>query len=353
MKVGLILFIPKAYGGAQRRLGKVFNEINNNGLFEVEFLLIGDKSNIDYFVVNNLSDKNRVLIVSFNNRFSLAFRLLTEKYEWVCFYDCGFHLLPSLLIAKLTKTKTLMTVASYFLAYKINLNYKDKILLRLFCEIVSHIDTLYPMSINNFGSSKAKISVTPLPYIDVNKFYPIKKENIIFFASRLENFKNPILLLESINRIKKDIVKMCYKVIIAGEGPLYDKLNQIISQYNLGEIVNLVGYIESSEVVNKSKIFISIQSFENYPSQSLLEAIASGNFIIASNVGSTKSIVSNEFGMLIELELDSLTNSILYSIRKSELEMSNVIINSVNFMTNFSKLSSSVDYFYNILSKIQ
>lgn len=353
MKVGLIIFVPKTYGGAQRRLARVFSEINNNDLFDVELLLIGDQPNIDYFLLNELSNNKRVSIVTFNNRFTLAFRVFSEKYKWVCFYDCGFHLLPSLLASKLTKTRTLMTIASYFLAYNINLNFKDKILLRLFSQTVDHIDTLYPMSINNFRLSKAKTTVTPLPYIDVNKFYPIKKENIIFFSSRLESFKNPILLLESINRIKEEVKKMSYKVIIAGEGPLYDKLNQLISLYNLGGIVDLVGYIDSSKIVNKSKIFISIQSFENYPSQSLLEAIASGNFIIASNVGSTKSIVSNEIGTLIELDLDSLTSSILYAMRKSDVEMRELKIKAVNFIADFSKKSSSIEYFYNILSIAQ
>lgn len=351
MKVGLIIFVPKAYGGAQRRLAKVFSEINNKKLFDVEFLIIGDKPNIDYFLLNELSDSNKVSVHKFNNRFSLAFSILYRRYNWICFYDCGYHLLPALLASKLTKTRTLMTVASYFLAYNINLKYKDKLLLRFFGYSVDHIDTLYPFAVNSIGLSKAKITVTPLPYIDVKKFYPVKKENIIFFSSRLESFKNPVIFLEAVNIIKADIVKLGYKVIIAGEGPLYNKLNQLISIYNLDGIVDLVGYIDSSKIVNKSKIFISIQSFENYPSQSLLEAIVSGNFIIATNVGSTQSIVLNEFGILIELDLDSLANSILCAMEKSEVDMNEVKINAVNFMANFSNQSSTVDYFYDLLSK--
>ena len=53
-----------------------------------------------------------------------------------------------------------------------------------------------------------------------------------------------------------------------------------------------------------------MQRDENYPSQSLLEAMACENAVIATNVGLTKAIVKDSFGILINSNETELFNAI-------------------------------------------
>ncbi len=74
--------------------------------------------------------------------------------------------------------------------------------------------------------------------------------------------------------------------------------------------VKLGYYTDIKHVLRNSVIFLSLQKEENYPSQSLLEAMACKNAIIATDVGLTRKIVKKEFGELIKFDKDDLLNSI-------------------------------------------
>lgn len=53
------------------------------------------------------------------------------------------------------------------------------------------------------------------------------------------------------------------------------------------------------EVLGRTKVFLSLQTSNNYPSQSLLEAMASGCAIIATDVGETRKLLDKTCAMLI------------------------------------------------------
>jgi len=56
----------------------------------------------------------------------------------------------------------------------------------------------------------------------------------------------------------------------------------------------------------RSKIFLSLQEIENYPSQALLEAMASGCCVIASDVGETKKIITQNTGVLVDRNIEDI-----------------------------------------------
>jgi len=57
---------------------------------------------------------------------------------------------------------------------------------------------------------------------------------------------------------------------------------------------------DSFSVLGRSKIFVSLQSVENYPSQSLLEAMASGCAIVATDVGETRRMLDESCAIFVE-----------------------------------------------------
>lgn len=168
------------------------------------------------------------------------------------------------------------------------------------------------------GLKEKNLCITPNSFIDYSKFYPVyPKENIITFCARLEILKNPVMLVEACAKIKDRLGD--YKVYIIGEGREEPLLRKLVDKYELEEKVILTGGISHPfDILSKSKIFISIQQFNNYPSQSLMEAMACENAIIASDVGETSLMLSEKEAMLIPLNINSLSKALLFLINHPE-----------------------------------
>jgi glycosyltransferase involved in cell wall biosynthesis len=175
--------------------------------------------------------------------------------------------------------------------------------------------------LKNLNHKVKSSSVTPCSFIDYTNYYPVyPKENIVVFSARLTPIKNPILFLESIeivNSYTKETFGIQYYIL--GEGELSGVLKEIMKKKGLSN-VKMEGFVKNTyEYLQKSKVFISIQESNNYPSQSLLEAMACENAIIASDVGETRLLVTEEEGMLVDLNPESIAKAILELFSHEEL----------------------------------
>ena len=143
---------------------------------------------------------------------------------------------------------------------------------------------------------------------DVN----IEDEGYAFYFGRLAKEKGIFDLLDAIKNLKGR------KLLIAGDGPDKEKINEYIKTNNLKSTVKLLGFLKQDEIKNyvrKARVVIvpSLGS-ENCP-YSILETLAIGRPIIGSNLGGIPElVVNNECGyiydnkkMLIE-KLEKLLN---------------------------------------------
>jgi glycosyltransferase involved in cell wall biosynthesis len=158
-----------------------------------------------------------------------------------------------------------------------------------------------------------QISVSPNSFKIYDQFFPDSiKENSVVFCSRLEPIKNPLLYLKAVllynqNHVIGESEKV--KFYLLGDGPDFEKAETFKREHNLWN-VEMPGFVPyPQEYFKKSKIFVSIQQSNNYPSQSLLEAMACGNAIIASDVGETRKLVDDKVGLLVELNAQALANA--------------------------------------------
>lgn len=127
--------------------------------------------------------------------------------------------------------------------------------------------------------------------IDPDKFKPMKKENSILIVARLFVNKGIQDILDAL----KDIDLKDWKVDIVGDGPYKDFLINKCHENGLDEKVTFHGWIDNKsdkmkEFYGKASLFISASYFENL-SIVLLEALASGCHVIASNVGGNPEIL--------------------------------------------------------------
>lgn len=156
-------------------------------------------------------------------------------------------------------------------------------------------------------------SVCPNSFIDFANYYPVyPKNNKVVFMGRMVELKNPLLLLEAIvlfNRSFKNYREVHFLFI--GEGSLLPKVKAFVAEYDIENVHVLGMQAHPWNFLRSSKIFVSIQQTENYPSQSLLEAMACDNVIIASDVGETRKLVSEKEGVLVGLEAGAISSALI------------------------------------------
>lgn len=338
----LILQIDKIYGGAERRLCRVAKKINMNDHYNVNIVAIGENKNIAAFVENEqLSEVN---VIAFSRQWECFRWLARQRKAIVWFFNInkiGFWL-------AILRKKTIMTVANSYLSNWTFVSFKQKIVFWILCKLVTRIDCLYPT--NKLGS---KVTITPCPSTKVDVFCPKKKEKRIIFASRLIEGKNVMLCLQVINKIKRFLVDKEYIVFVYGEGKLKKQARDYILKEGLDDVVKLEGFTKMEEVLPYSKIFLSLQDITNYPSQVLLEAISSGNYIVATKTQDTDLLLKPEFGQMVEINIEDLSEAITSAITIVEDDIDDIYLKSARkFALNHFIENKSVLYFEEIFDRM-
>jgi glycosyltransferase involved in cell wall biosynthesis len=170
----------------------------------------------------------------------------------------------------------------------------------------------------------------------------------IAFAGRLEKDKNPLLFLEAAILLSKKYPEMIFHIM--GEGRLASEVKEKVSQSKLKNILFHGFNPKPIELLANSSILVSIQSSNNYPSQSVLEAMACGNVIIASDVGDTRLFINKSNGILINLELTALINAIelLYLDRNLCKLMQN---NAYQYVRKNHTVEKMSEYYIDLFNK--
>lgn len=134
------------------------------------------------------------------------------------------------------------------------------------------------------------------------------KEKIIVFAHRLIPRKNAVLFARVVNRFIDAFPD--WRVVIRGEGPDEQKIRVILDTHVKAGRAE-VGYItDLSQELRRSRIFVSIIEQDNYPSQSVLEAMVHGNALLLSDRGHTREKFYDENGIITEITEHKLYSSL-------------------------------------------
>jgi glycosyltransferase involved in cell wall biosynthesis len=119
-------------------------------------------------------------------------------------------------------------------------------------------------------------------------------------VANLVPYKDYFSVLKALKLLKERSYSYFY--LILGDGPLRNVLEQLINNYELNSNVQIFGHVENvKDFLNISDILIHSSKGEGC-SNAILEAMASGLPIVASNTGGTKEIVNMENGYLFEYQ---------------------------------------------------
>ena len=162
-----------------------------------------------------------------------------------------------------------------------------------------------------------KILVSEGSVVDAERFCPSpEKEPRVVFSGRLVEEKNPLLFVEAIPRILQAIPAAKFSLL--GEGPLQSLIEQALDRHDLRRAVNFEFCPDPAPVLAHARVFVSLQRTENYPSQSLLEAMACGTAVVATDVGLTHKLVDESVGIRVKPDPASVADAVVQLLRHPE-----------------------------------
>jgi glycosyltransferase involved in cell wall biosynthesis len=293
-------------GGAERRLLRVWKALNDRG---VHCLLIVNKSLFQSFVdcgIIREEDGDDSGVISVSSFIWTGIPLLMAVRRAGCdliHVPLQRRLFFFYLLLCLWPNRPVVSnfITCSFLSTRYVEDRLTRICGKLLWSLSSGIETLYRSFVDNWaepGGFGSKVRVAACSFTDTNRFNPgLHKERLITFSGRLIPEKGPMLFVEALSRLKTDLP---WRAVIAGDGPLKGDLIEAVGRLVPNHAVDVGPIADLSDVLAVSSIFVSLQVRENYPSQALLEAMASGNAVIATEVGETGKLVRHrENGLLI------------------------------------------------------
>lgn len=142
------------------------------------------------------------------------------------------------------------------------------------------------------------------------------KENRIIWAHRMIPRKNGVLYARAIRRFIKE--RPDWKIDIFGSGPDEPNIREALGE----EIDNpniTVGYCSTlPQALERSAVFVSLIEPDNYPSQSVFEAMTLKNALLLSDTGSTREMLFKENGLLCQLSEDEILEALLSLTENTE-----------------------------------
>jgi len=252
----------------------------------------------------------------------------------------------------------------YFQYDELQFNIQDKKHIDIFCSwfmekislvfsenIIATTDSLKQTLIDR--GFKKNLYVIP-NQVNQDIFYPIAKKRarkmldidnnskIILFAGRLEYQKNIPTLMRALGD-ENDI-----DLFLLGDGSMKNKLTHYSEKLNVN--LNLKGRVDHKELAlyyNAADIFVLPSFYEGSP-KSLIEAMACGSAIIASNILEHQFLMKNNYeGLLFDpfnfLELKISIRKLLADSKLRNKLSDNVLVKSKKFGINeIEKLENKI-----------
>ena len=121
---------------------------------------------------------------------------------------------------------------------------------------------------------------------------------IVLFVGRLSEGKGLLDLLTAASQINDDYQ---FRLLIAGEGPLADKIETQAKSLGINELVELLGYREDVPALMSSADVLVLPSYREGTPRVITEALAAGTPVVSTAIAGIPDQVSDgETGFLIE-----------------------------------------------------
>jgi len=192
-----------------------------------------------------------------------------------------------------------------------------------FCKYIDCLSTQIRNDLLRFiGQGYAeKLLVSPCSFTDLEGVVAAGgdrdvRDIDIALVSRMTSGKGHTLLRDAL--LELEGMQRRLVVHICGSGPLEPSIRQEFEAVR-HHVVNIHFAPDPFVILRRAKIYVSLQDVENYPSQSLLEAMASRCAVVATDVGLTRQLLDDSCALLVPKDPARLAQAVAYLLDREAL----------------------------------
>jgi glycosyltransferase involved in cell wall biosynthesis len=146
-------------------------------------------------------------------------------------------------------------------------------------------------------------------FTDVARWAPAAKDPaLVTFAARLHPEKGALLFLDAAARVARDCPSARFQLF--GRGDQEREVAERVRALGLADRLERGFTTDLAPHFARSAVFVSCQRHENLGSSSLLEAMASANAVVATDVGQTHRIVDEKVGERVPVDAGAIAGAI-------------------------------------------
>ena len=308
MKIVMIGKFPPHVGGISSYVYELSKKLieNNDTVYVLTYPTDNLKNigNIHVETTKTINIKGlRGLFFAFNGTLKLMSIIRDNNIDLIHAHFLSPPGLIALLASKITKVPYCVTLHGS----DIFILYKNKLLQPLFKSILQNALAIFVVSeavkkevlkIENINWSKIQITRNS---VDLSRFNPnnkgiLKKEMgltkpIILFVGNLVPQKGVEYLINAKKLMKNDC-----ELVIVGDGPLYNSLKDLSNDI---KNIHFLGSRNDIEYLIPDSEFLVLPSISESFGIVLLESMACGKAVIASNIGGIPEVVTEDVGILV------------------------------------------------------
>lgn len=316
MKSVYIFFSTIDIGGAEKRFAGLWRSFqNDNSNIRVKLvvhpLLKKRLADIDEIVADheniieaNFEGKN---FLEYRKKVRLFLRKNTKPNDILHFVGIS----PLLIFSK---RKILFSITNSDLNLVGTSNKNVILSTSLLADSIDVLDPdIYHKFLKLFFWKRKKIFRTTNSFCDTELFKPVpfsEKKDWIVFLGRFMWVKQIEQIVDALPLVFKKLRlagKENVTVFLLGIGELSEKIKDKLNSPDYKNLPVIAKFEkEPFKILNSSKIFLSLQLYNNYPSKSLLEAMGAGNIPLVTDVGQTRWIAKSKFSYYVPEKFTSV-----------------------------------------------
>ncbi len=154
-----------------------------------------------------------------------------------------------------------------------------------------------------------RFRVSPCSFIDYSRCRIGEKEPLIVFCGKMDPVKNPLLAVEALRRLRETSAHP-FQARLLGDGPLAAEVDRAVAAAGLGDVVVRDEHPDPPQILSRALVYLSLQSGDNYHSQALMEAMACGSAVVATDVGETRRLVDDTVGFRVPPDPEAVADRV-------------------------------------------
>jgi len=170
----------------------------------------------------------------------------------------------------------------------------EKILVEYFGKKQDEVDTVY------IGVDEKTFDPDNYDKEKILQEYNIKNEQnkyILSYICRIDLQKRPMLLVEILKKLKEK--RTDFMCLVAGDGPMLDKVEQKLRKYELTKYVTLLGNIKETGKIYKISDLTLNCSIKEGLALTSYESLAMGVPVVSAKVGGQAELINDEVGGVV------------------------------------------------------